>query len=119
MKDFSRADRLSAQIARELSALLLNFSPKPEGLLISIIEVELSKDLRYAKVFYSVLGDEETAEKADVFFRDNYKQIRMELAHSIRVKFMPELKFQYDNSIERGQHISELLDRIKKDEQQQ
>ena len=119
MRDFSRADRLSAQLMRELSSLILDFGSKPADLLISIVEVEISKDLRYAKVFYSVLGDETASEKAETFFRDHYKQIRMELAGRMRIKFMPELKFQYDKSIERGLRISELLDRIKKDEEQQ
>lgn len=119
MREFSRADRLSAQLMRELSSLLLDFDSKPADMLISIVEVEISKDLRYARVFYSVLGGEEAADKAETFFRDHYKQIRMELAGRMRIKFMPELKFQYDKSIERGQRISELLDRIKKDEEQQ
>jgi ribosome-binding factor A len=117
MKDFSRVDRLSSQISRELSAMLIGFTGLPAGLIISITDIELSRDLRYAKVFYSVFGDDEAIQKADRFFKDFNKQIRQELASRIRIKFMPELHFEYDNSIERGQRINELLNRIKEDEQ--
>jgi len=117
MKDFSRADRLSSQISRELAALLIGFPSAPASLIISITDVELSRDLRQAKVFYSVYGNDDAIQKAERFFKDFNKQIRLELASKIRVKFMPELYFEYDNSIERGQRINELLNRIKEDEQ--
>ena len=119
MKDFSRTDRLAAQISREVSEILSVNTHMPAGLFISITEVQLSKDLRVGKIFYSAFGGEDAAEKAEIFLKDNYKQIRMELAHRIRVKFIPELVFTYDASIERGQRIHELLDRIKQDEEQQ
>ena len=118
MKDFSRADRLSSQISRELSALLISFPSVPANLIISTTDIELSRDLRRAKIFYSAFSDSEALQKADRFFKEFNKQIRLELASRIRIKFMPELHFEYDNSIERGQRISELLDRIKEDEQQ-
>ena len=117
MKDFSRADRLSSQISRELSTLLIDFPSAPAGLIISITDIELSRDLRHARVFYSVYGADDVIQKAERFFKDFNKQIRLELASRIRVKFMPELNFEYDNSIERGQRISELLNRLKEDEQ--
>ncbi|MCP4582978.1 MAG: 30S ribosome-binding factor RbfA [candidate division Zixibacteria bacterium] len=116
MKDFSRADRLSSQIARELSEILLYYRAVPANTIITIVEVEMSRDLRVGKVYYSVYGDDNAAEKADIFFRDHHKQIRSELAGKIRIKFMPELKFEYDQAIERGLRINELLNRIKKDD---
>jgi ribosome-binding factor A len=117
VKDFSRTDRLAAQISRELSEILSVGLSLPEGLFISVTEVKLSKDLRIGKVFYSAFGGDDALEKAELFLRDHYKQIRMELAHRIRIKFIPELVFTYDASIERGQRINELLNRIKQDEQ--
>jgi ribosome-binding factor A len=116
MSEFSRSDRLSSQIVRELSEYLLTFPAVPAGVIITITDVELSKDLRYGKVYYSVLGGEDAIERTEQFFKENYKQLRMELAHKIRIKFMPDLRFLYDKSIERGQRISELLDRIKEDD---
>lgn len=118
MRDFSRRDRLSAQIGRELSEIISINTDLPDGMMISITEVELSRDLRVGKVFYSVIGGDNPRENAEKFLADQYKHIRMELARRLRVKFTPELQFKYDTSMERGQRISELLDRIKKDEEQ-
>jgi len=116
VKDFSRSDRLASQISKELSNIFINEISPPSGLMLSITEVELSKDLRYGKIYYSVYGDNNAVANAKKFIGNNFKQIRKELAGKIRIKFMPELKFMYDPSIEREQRISELLDRIKQDE---
>ncbi len=116
MKDFSRSDRLASQISRELSEILHQHPGLPAGLMISIIEVELSKDLRHGKVFYSAYGQDDAERQAVEFFDENTRQIRKQLAGKIRVRFIPELDFRYDTSMERGQRISELLDQIKKDD---
>lgn len=118
MKDFKRADRLSSQIRRELSNLLIDTLPPPIDTIITITEVSLTKDLRIGKIYYSVYGDNNAIDRADKFIKKNTKRLRMELAGKIRIKFMPELVFYYDPSIEREQRISELFDRIKKDEEQ-
>jgi ribosome-binding factor A len=118
MKGFARNDRLASQIKRALSEIALNDSELPSGMIISITDVELTKDLRYGKVFYSVLGDNDMRDKATQYFEKQAKNLRMELASQIRVKFIPELKYLYDNSIERGQRIDQLLDQIKNDRQQ-
>ena len=118
MKDFSRSDRLSSQISRELSTILLNNLTVPANTIISITEVELTKDIRVGKVYYSGYGGDDAISRAEKFFKDNCKLIRKELAGKIRVKFIPELIFIHDPSIAREQRISELLDRIKRDERQ-
>lgn len=118
MKGFARNDRLASQIKRELSEIIINDPELPSGMIISITDVELTKDLRYGKVFYSVLGDKSMRDKAALYFEKQTKNIRMEVASQICVKFIPELKYLYDNSIERGQRIDQLLDQIKNDRQQ-
>jgi ribosome-binding factor A len=118
LKGFARTDRLASQIKRALSEMIIGYSGLPSGLIISITDVELTKDIRYGKVFYSVLGDESAREKAILFFENHAKNLRMEVASQIRVKFVPELKYVYDNSMEYGQRIDQLLDQIKNDRQQ-
>lgn len=118
MKGFARNDRLASQIKRTLSEIVLSDSELPSGMIISITDVELTKDLRYGKVFYSVLGDNTMRDKATQYFEKQTKNLRMEVASRIRVKFIPELKYLYDNSIERGQRIDQLLNQIKNDRQQ-
>lgn len=116
MKDFSRADRLASLITRELSEILRDYPELPADLIISVTEVELSRDLRQGKIYYSVLGDSDAIDKAEQFFNAHHKGIRKKLAGEIRIRYMPELKFQYDASIQRGQRISELLEQINKDD---
>ena len=116
MKSFHRTDRLAAQIKRELSEILLKFEESPATGIISITEVELSKNLRLGKVFFSVLGDESAKNMAEIFFETHGKELRRRLGSRIRVRFLPELNFNYDNSIERGMRINELLEKIKDEE---
>ena len=120
MKDFSRSDRLASQLSRELSEVLHLHEQLPSGLMISVMEIDLTKDLRYGKVYYSAFGKENAMEEAEKFFNENSKQIRKALASRVRVRYIPELEYLFDPSIERGQRISELLDKIKEnnDEQQ-
>jgi len=119
MKDFNRLDRLSSQMKRELSEIITTHSNLPQGLIISVIDIEVSRDLRVCKVFYSVFGGDEAIEKAQNFLSKYNKSIRMELAHRLSIRITPELRFNYDASLERGQRINELLDRIKHDDEQQ
>jgi len=77
---------------------------------VTVTDVELADDLRNAKVFVSVIGDDRAAtlkglESASAF-------IRTELGHRLRLRFIPELLFRYDDSAERGAHIMELLNKV-------
>jgi len=119
MRDFSRRDRLSSQILRELSQLLLKDVTPPYGLMISFNEIKLTKDLKHGKVFYSVLGGDEEVKKAGIFIQTHQKKIRKLVANSIRIKYMPELTFEFDPSIEREQRIGELLNQIKLEENEE
>jgi ribosome-binding factor A len=118
MKNFTRSERLGSQIKREIAEIMMGISGIPEGIIISITDVDLTKDLRTAKVYYSVLGNETAPDSADDFFKAHAKQLRMELASRIRVKFAPEVKFILDKTIEHGRRIEELLDIIKNEEQE-
>jgi ribosome-binding factor A len=118
MKNFTRSERLGSQIQKEMSLIMMGFGGIPAGIIISITDVELTKDLRSAKIYYSVLGNESAESEADAFLKAHIKQLRMELTSRIRVKFAPEIKFLLDKSIEHGRRIEELLDIIKNEEQE-
>ncbi len=114
MKSFGRNEILAKQIMRELAAILLKKKTAEENIVISITDAELSRDLKYCKVFYSVLGDEQSRQVIDDYLKKHLREFRAELATRIRIKSVPELQFHYDDSIVRGQRIEELLDQIKK-----
>jgi ribosome-binding factor A len=110
-----RLERLNSLLRQELSELLrLEVkNPKLSTGLISITEVEIAPDLKYAKVFVSSLGGVEEKNSVLASLRSAGGFLRGELAKNLRMRVVPELDFQWDESIEHGAHILELLDKVK------
>lgn len=112
-----RIERLNSLFRQEISELLRREvkDPSLSNGMISITEVDVDADLRYAKVFVSSLGGE--AEK-DTVLKSLAKAsgfLRGELGRNLRLRLTPELDFRWDNRIEHGAHILELLDQVKKE----
>jgi ribosome-binding factor A len=110
-----RQEKLNSLIRQELSELLrLEVkNPRLATGLISITEVEIAQDLKYAKVFISSLGGLEEKDSVLASLRSAGGFLRGELARNLRMRVVPELDFQWDESIEHGAHILELLDKVK------
>jgi ribosome-binding factor A len=111
---YKRAERVSDQMKQEIADILMRKIKDPRIGFVTVTEVEVADDLRNAKVFVSVYGSEKAAtlkglESASPF-------IRSELGKRMRMKFIPELLFRYDDSVERGAHINELLHEIQEKE---
>ncbi len=113
MRQFNRADRIGQQLLREVSTLVSE--EMSEGLpgLLTFTHVKVSKDLMYATVYYSILGDEDKRSAAKEWLERNHKQIRFELGRRLHVRRMPELTFKFDPSIEEGIRIEQLLNEVK------
>jgi ribosome-binding factor A len=112
MQPSRRPQRLALQIQHEIS-LILSRDMKDRRLgFVTITGVDLSADLRHARVFVSILGSE--AEKKDSLETLNHAAgwIRHELGQRIRVKFLPELVFRADSSQDYGDRIDRLLEEI-------
>ena len=109
-----RVEKINSLIRQELAELLRREIKDPHlSGMISITTVETAPDLKYAKVFVSSLGG--VAEK-DAVLGGLYRAggfIRGELMKKLDLRFIPELDFRWDESIESGAHILELLDNIK------
>ncbi len=86
-----------------------------EGLL-SITDVEVSTDLKHAVVFFSVLGDEQARKDAHTALRGAGGVLRAELGRTKVFKNVPELSFKYDEAIERGSHMFEVLERVRRED---
>ena len=107
-----RSERTSQLIKREISRLLereVN-DPRLSGL-ISLTEVSLSPDLKHAKVFVSVLGNEHKNDMLEGFNAAS-GFLRRELATHLKLRYTPTLSFHYDDSIERGARLLELMEDI-------
>ena len=104
--------RTNDDIQRVLSAHLRNIKdPRVQQGMISVTRVETTGDLRYAKVWLSVLGLENEKE-----FKKGLKSasgwLRRELGSSLNLRYTPELVFELDHSIEYGAHINELINSL-------
>ena len=106
-----RSERTSKLIQREISGLLEREVNDPRLIkLISVTEVTLSPDLKYAKVFVSTLGNEiNNKEEMLAGFNNASGFLRKELASHLKLKYTPQLSFHYDDSIERGARLLNLI----------
>ncbi len=104
-----RQEKLGEQFAEELSELMRTRLKDPRVGFASITRVEVSNDLRHAKVFVSVMGtlDEQKATMKGLSNAAGY--LRHELATRIPLRYMPELGFKLDTSIEEGSRVLELI----------
>lgn len=103
-----RSERIREDFKREISDILRKMKDPRIGF-VSVTDVELSRDLRHAKVFVSIFGD--VAEKENTLAALLHAQgfIRSELGRRIRLRHTPEIAFRLDDSIERGDRINRLL----------
>ena len=109
-----RLDRVNEDIKRELSDIIRSLKdPRITGL-VSIIRVEVSQDLSYAKIFISDVGGD--AEEAVKGLKNAAGYARRELSSRIHIRKTPELRFIRDDSIEHSAKIAKLINDITKDE---
>jgi ribosome-binding factor A len=107
-KTFHRTDRVSAQIRRELGTLVHNLV-RVHGLpSVSVSDVEVTRDMAHAKIFVTALMPERSAE-AMKGLKELAWELRMDLAKAMKLRHVPELHFHYDDSVDRGEHIDNLL----------
>ena len=108
-----RQQRLNEQFREEISDLLLKQinDPRLKGI-ISITEVSISPDMKHASVFISVLGDKEQKSSALQGMTAASGFIRRELGHRLDIRYIPELEFQLDETIEQAAHILDLIKQV-------
>ncbi len=108
-----RTDRLNEIFKRELSRLLEREVNDPRlSSIISVTRVEISPDLRHAKIFVSILGNESSKTKVIEGFTTAANFLRRKLASCIRLRSIPQLSFYYDDSIEQGAKVLKVLDQV-------
>jgi ribosome-binding factor A len=106
-----RADRVGDEIRKVIADLIQNEIKDPRlPELVSVVAVDASRDLSHARVYISVMGDDEAQKNCAAALRSATGFIRREVASRIRLRVAPELHFQFDDSIARGIRISRLID---------
>jgi ribosome-binding factor A len=115
MRNYRREDQLSGAITRELSDLIRTRMKDPRIGFASITGVELSHDLRYAKVYVSVMGSSDEQRETMRGLGSATGFLRRELAQRLTIRHVPEIAFRLDESIARGARVLDLLKQVEKE----
>lgn len=108
-----RIPRLNNLFRQEISDMLQRQVKDPRlGNFITVTEVSISADLRHAKIFVSHMGGAEEKQATLSALASASGFFRRELAGRIRIRFIPELSFHWDDSIEHGAHLLEMIDKV-------
>ena len=118
MKNSNRISRINDEILKEISQIIALEVKDPRiGSMTSVIRVETTPDLKYCKVFVSVLGNEEEKQSVMKGLKNAGGFIRHLLAERINLRFTPELQFKLDESTEYAIHMSQPIDQVAKERQ--
>ena len=112
-KVYSRTQRIGDQIQRELAQMIPREVKDPRLGFVTITAVEVSRDVGHAKVFVTVMGenDVEKIQQNVRVLNDAAGYLRMLLGKAMKLRSVPQLHFHYDESVQRGAHLSALIER--------
>lgn len=105
----SRTVRVNELLKREISHIL-HTRYQAEAVHVTVLDVDVTPNLRAAKVYYSTVGEPWRAEVAERFFAQNHRDIRKAVGKAVVLKYLPRFDFVYDDAPARGQHINAMLD---------
>lgn len=111
-----RANRVGEEIKREVTQLLRDEMKDPRIGFVTVTSVEVSPDIRYARIYVSVMGSAEDTRQTMMALNKARGFVRTELGRKIRLRYTPEIEFRFDESIKHGARIMELLGEVKEAE---
>ena len=111
-----RMERLDELIRQEIARLIAEELQDPRVGFVTVMDARVSPDLRHARVFVSVLGDENDKREAVAALQGAAGFLRGRLGSLLEMKYLPELRFELDRSLERAARIGEILDRVREKE---
>lgn len=116
--EYKRAERVADLLQREIADLVFRRVKDPRVTGVTVTTVRVSDDLQMARVFFSLMGRTTEEEKKGVLEGLNRAKgfMRQELGKRLRLRFVPQLVFQYDDSFDYGDKIERLLKELEKDE---
>ncbi len=111
-----RAIRVGDQILKEIAILLLNRVKDPRVQGVTMTGIDLSNDLKLARVYFSVMGNKSEIERALAGLNSAKGFIKREIGLRMQLRYVPEIKFLHDASLESGSHLDRIFEEIQKDE---
>ncbi len=121
-QEYSRTQRVADQIQRELAALIQREVKDPRVGMATVSAVEVSRDLSHAKVFVTILnGDEDQQEITESVKALNNASgfLRSQLGQRMKLRIVPTLRFHFDDSLSRGNYLSNLIDQARASDPEQ
>jgi ribosome-binding factor A len=110
-----RSERVADSIRKEISEMFVKTIKDPRIGFITLTRVTITEDCRLAKVYYSVVGTPEQKRQSMEGLNSARGYIRRELGHRMKLKYTPELVFQFDPSIEYAIHMGELIQHLQEE----
>ncbi len=104
-----RSIRVSELIKRELATILNSPKEKARDFFITLTEVRTSQDIKYADVWVSIMGDSEKRLKAIGWLRNSAGRLRHRLGQNLRIRRVPELRFELDETLDKAERIESIL----------
>ena len=113
-RPFKRSDRVADKVRLAISEILLkNVSISSSGL-ITITKVNMSRDLRYAKIFFSHINTGLTTEELEKKLSLNKKRIRYYMGNNLETQYVPQIHFEFDQNHAKSARIENLLNKVNK-----
>ncbi|MBN2354842.1 30S ribosome-binding factor RbfA [candidate division KSB1 bacterium] len=112
MFKYKRADRVGQLLKEEVSKILLFEIKDPELGFLTITKVKMSDDLRHAKIYFSVLGDKDVLVRTESVLARLCSHVRGEIGHRLNLRYVPEIKFYYDDTLAYAAHIEDIIAKI-------
>jgi ribosome-binding factor A len=113
---FKRSSRISNLIKEEISNILLKSVKDPMIGFVTITDVEVTDDLKLATIYFSVYGSDDVKNNTFKGLNRASGFIKKELGKNLKLKYIPEISFKFDNSYEYGSHIERILKELKEGE---
>jgi len=110
-----RPKRVAHLIQEEINSILRNQIKDPQLGFVTITGVEVTNDLQHAKVYFTVYGSEQERISTEKFLKRMTSFVRYCIGQRIRLRYTPEISFQYDHTIERASRIDELINQIRQE----
>ena len=111
---FDRIDRVSEEVKRELAEIIRELKDPRIPEITTVVAVEVTKDLKFAKAHISVMGNEQQQNDAISGLKSAAGFIRHEIGVRIQLRHVPEFSFKLDHSMEHGDYINRLLHNLDK-----
>ena len=118
-REFSRTRRVEEQLRRELAELIRKYIKEPDLAMFSLAEIRVSPDLGYARIFVTFLAEEpEVIQRSLDILNHSAGKLRGLLGKRMRIRVVPQLEFKFDDLIQRGTALSDLIEKAVAEDQE-